>query len=95
MLMEPIIIVFIKLVGAAISDHWDLGETGNSRDYDAPVRSLGWQCVCTADTLPVGHAWLPIWMRPLTAKRANNQEENVHISNSTTPIVLTLVSGDS
>ena len=25
MLMEPIIIVFIKLMGAAISGHWDLG----------------------------------------------------------------------
>ena len=28
-------------------------------------------------------------------KRANNQGGNVHISNSTTPIVLILVSGDS
>ena len=44
---------------------------------------------------PVGHARLPIWLRPLTAKRANNQGENIHISNSTTPIVLILVSGDS
>ena len=41
--MEPIIIVFIKLMGAAISGHWDLGDTGTSRDYDALVRSLGWQ----------------------------------------------------
>ena len=44
---------------------------------------------------PVGHAQLPIWLRPVTAKRANNQGENVHISNSTTPIVLIFVSGDS
>ena len=44
---------------------------------------------------PVGHARLPIWLRPLAAKRANNQGENVPISNSTTPIVLNLVSGDS
>ena len=74
MIMESIIIVFfIKLMGAAISGHWDLGDTGTSRDY----------------------ARLPIWLCPLTAKRANNQGENVHISNSTTPIVLTLVSGES
>ena len=52
MLMEPIIIVFIKLMGTAISGHWDLGDTGTSRDYDALVRSLGWQCECTAHTLP-------------------------------------------
>ena len=52
MLMEPIIIVFIKLMGTAISGHWDLGDTGTSRDYDALVRSLGWQSECTAHTLP-------------------------------------------
>ena len=52
MLMEPIIIVFIKLMGAAISGHWDLRDTGTSRDYDALVRSLGWQCECTVHTLP-------------------------------------------
>ena len=28
---------------------------------------------------PVGHAWQPKWLRPMTAKRANNQGENVHI----------------
>ena len=36
---------------------------------------------------PVGHARLLIWLRQLTAKRVNNQGENVHMSNSTTPIV--------
>ena len=34
-------IVCIKLMGAAINGHWDLGDTGTSRDYDAVVRSLG------------------------------------------------------
>ena len=48
--MEPIIIVFIKPMRAAISGHWDLRDTGTSRDYDALVRSLGRQC--TAHTLP-------------------------------------------
>ena len=41
MLMELIIIAFIKLMGAVISCHWDLRDTGSSRDYDALVRSLG------------------------------------------------------
>ena len=36
------------------------------------------------------HARLPIWLRPVTAKHANNQGENVHRSNSTTAIVLIL-----
>ena len=38
---------------------------------------------------PIGHAWLPIWLRPVTTKHANNQAENVHIyiSNSTTDCV--------
>ena len=44
---------------------------------------------------PVGYSWLPIWLSPVTAKGANNQGEKVHMSNSTTPIVLILVSGDS
>ena len=35
-----------------ISGHCDLGDTGTSRDYDALVRSLGWQCECTVHTLP-------------------------------------------
>ena len=43
----------------------------------------------------LGHARLPKWLHPVTAKRANNQGENVHISNSAEPIVLILVSGDS
>ena len=51
-LMEPIIIVFIKLMGAAISGYWDLRGTGTSRDYNTLVRFLGWQCECTAHTLP-------------------------------------------
>ena len=41
------------------------------------------------------HAWLPKWLHPVTAKRANNQGGTVHISNSTTPNVLILVSGDT
>ena len=65
MLMEPIIIVFIKLMGAAMSGHWGLRETGTSRDYDTLVRSLGWhsgsgpgwQCECTAHTLPALCLW--------------------------------------
>ena len=114
-----------------VSGHWDLANTGTTRDYDTLVWSLGWQCECMAHTLPgagwqcecmahtiveweqcgqilqpslvhqnvtfspVGHARLPIWLRPLTAKRANNQGKRVNISNSTTLIGLTLVSGDS
>ena len=54
-------------MGAAISGHWDLGETATSRDYDTLARCLG----------------------------GSNQGGNVHISNSTTPIVLIFVSGDS
>ena len=107
MLMELIILVFIKLMGAAIGGHWDLRETGTTRDYDRDydtlARSLGWlsgsgpgwQSHKNVTFSPVGHASLPKWLRPVTAKRANNQGENVHISNSTTPIVLILVSGDS
>ena len=44
---------------------------------------------------PAGHAQLAIWLCPVTAKCANNQGENVHISNSTTPTELILVSRDS
>ena len=50
MLMEPIIVVFIKLMGAAISGRWDLGDTRTSRDYDALVRSLVWQCESSQPT---------------------------------------------
>ena len=103
MLMEPIILVFIKLMGAAISGHWDLQDTGTTRDYDTHAQSLGWlsgsgpgwQSHKNVTFSPVGHAWLPQWLCPVTAKRANNQGENVHISNSTTPVVSILVSGDS
>ena len=102
MFMEPIILVFIKLMGAAISGHWDLRDTGTTRDYDALARSLGWlsgsgpgrQSHKNVTFSPVGHAWLPKWLRPVTAKRANNQGGNVHMSNYTTPIVLISVSGD-
>ena len=93
MLMEPIILVFLQPMGAAISGHWDLRGTGTSRDYVTLAQSLGWHKNVTFP--PVGHARLPIWLRPLSVKRANNQGENVHISNSTTLIVLILGSGDS
>ena len=45
MLREPIILVCIKLMGAAISGHWDLGDTGTTRDYDTLARSLNWVAV--------------------------------------------------
>ena len=54
MLMEPIIFVLIKLMGAAISGHWDLRDTGTKQDYDTLAQSLGW-----LSGSPVGHAWLP------------------------------------
>ena len=41
MLLEPIILVFIKLMGTAISGHWDLRDTGTTRDYDTLARFLG------------------------------------------------------
>ena len=98
--MEPIILVFIKLMGAAISG---LRDTGTRRDYATLALSLGWlsgsgagcQSHKNVTFSPVGHAWLPKWLRPVIAKRANNQGGNVHISISTTPIVLILVAGDS
>ena len=104
MLMEPNILVFIKHMGAAISGHWDLRDIGTTRDYNTLARSFGWlsgsgpgwQSHKNVTFSSVGHAWLPIWLRPVTTKRANNQGENVHnISHSTTPTVLILVSGDS
>ena len=84
--MEPIILVFIKLMGAAISGHWNLRYKGNTRDYDTLVRSPGWlsgsgpgwQSHKNVTFSPVGHAWLPKWLRPVTAMRANNHGENVH-----------------
>ena len=65
--MEPITLVFIKLMDAAISGHWDLRDTGTTRDYDTLARSLGWQSGSgpgwqshkNVTFLPVGHAWLP------------------------------------
>ena len=96
MLMELIIILFITPMGATISGHWDLGDTGTL------VRSLGWQCECLALCLwhgerercgqilqPSLYLYLPIWLRPLTAKRANNQAK--HVYNSTTPQVCGIV----
>ena len=74
--MEPIILVFIKLMGAAICGHWDLRDTGTStRDYDTLVRSLGWlsgagpgwQSHKNVTFWPVGHTWLPKYLRPVTA----------------------------
>ena len=44
MLMEPIILVFIKLMGAAISGHWDLGDTGTTRDYDTLAQTPIFKC---------------------------------------------------
>ena len=82
MLMEPIIIVFVKLMGPAISGHWVLRDTGTTRDYDTLARSLGWlsgsgsgpgwQSHKNVTFSPVGHACLPKWLRPVTAKRADN-----------------------
>ena len=53
-------------------------ETRISRDYDTLARSLGWlsgagpgwQSHKHITFSPVGHAWLPKWLRPVTAKRA-------------------------
>ena len=42
LLMELIIFVFNKLMGAAIRGHWNLRDTGTTRDYDTLARSLGW-----------------------------------------------------
>ena len=105
-----------SFLGAAITGHWDLGDTGTWRDYNALVRLLGgsvnvWPVSCPAlclwhaereqcgqilrtKNVTFSSARLLIWLRPLTAKRANKHGENVHISHSTTPIVLILVSGD-
>ena len=68
MFMEPIVLVFIKLMSAAISGHWDLRETGTTRDYDTLAGLLGG---CRGQALggsrtktshsrqSVGRAWLP------------------------------------
>ena len=95
---------FIKLMGAAISGHWDLRDAGTTGDYDTlspgwqSGSGPGWQSHKDVTFSPVGHAWLPKWLRPVTAKHANNQgggNVRIYISNSTTPIVLILVSADS
>ena len=38
--MALIILLCIKLMGAAISGHWDLRDTGTTRDYDTLAWSL-------------------------------------------------------
>ena len=89
--IQPIILVFIKLMGTAISGHWDLRDIGTTCDYDTLAWSLawlsgsgpGWQSHKNITFSPAGHAWLPKWLCPVTAKHANNQGENVHISIST------------
>ena len=40
MLMEPIILVFIKLMGAAISGHWDLRDVEGLREIMTLLRGL-------------------------------------------------------
>ena len=81
-LMEPIIFVFIKLMGAAISGHWDQGQAlGGSRTKTSHSRQsvmLGCQNGCAQWQLSV----------------QIEGEMSIYISNSTTPIVLLLVSGD-
>ena len=52
MLMDPIILVFIKLMGAAISGHWDLRDTGTARDYDTLAR---WVAVRVRPWVAVAH----------------------------------------
>ena len=65
-LMKPIILVFIKLMGAAISGHWDLRDAGTMRDYDTQECAVswvaagsgpGWQSHKNVAFSPVGHAW--------------------------------------
>ena len=58
-------------------------------------QALGGSHTKTSHSRQSGHAWLPKWLCPVAAKRANKQGGNVHISNATTLIVLILVSGDS
>ena len=45
---------------------------------DSPAKPTAQKKRHILAAMPVGHARLPIWLRPLTAKRANNQGENVH-----------------
>ena len=69
------------------------------RDYDTLAQSLGWlsgsgpgwQSHKNVTFSQVGHAWLPKWLRPVTAKRANNQGEKLRdCSNSVRLIVFFL-----
>ena len=41
-LMEPIILVVIKLIGAAFSGHWDLRDTGTIRETMTLLRAVCW-----------------------------------------------------
>ena len=52
-LMEPIILVFIKLMGAANSGHWDLRDTSH-KDY----ARLGHSCAVS---------WVAVRVRPWVA----------------------------
>ena len=70
--MGPIIVAFIKLMGAAIGT-WCL--LGGSQGQAL----CAWQSHKNVTFSAVRHAWLPIWLRPLIAKRANNQGGNAHI----------------
>ena len=86
--MEPIILVFTKLMGAAISGHWDLRDTGTTRDYDTLARSPSG---CQGQALggsrtKTSHSRQSVMLgcqngcaHVVAAKRANNQGENVHI----------------
>ena len=45
-LMEPILLVFLKLMGATISGHWDLRDTGTTRGRGSgQVRVRPWVAV--------------------------------------------------
>ena len=72
--MVLIIIAFIKLMGAAISGHWDLRDTGTCETMTLLCGLLRWlsgsgpvwQSHKNVTFSPVGHAWLPKWLRPVT-----------------------------
>ena len=87
--MKPIVIVFIKLMGAAISGHWELQDIGTTRDYDTLARSLAWVAVRVRPWVAVAQKRHIFVSRSCLAakmaapsdsyKRANNQGKNVHI----------------
>ena len=60
MLLELIVIIFIKSLGAAISGHWVCKTRGLRETMTVLLWSLGWQsglgpgwqCECMAHTLP-------------------------------------------